>query len=379
MRQQRYAAERITGDGTMDESVGCYQESYFHEMLALERKRSERSGKPFLVMTLGLAGPRDDENKRFFAVRAMETLSSETRETDIKGWYRNGEVLGVIFTEMAHIDPHLLEEKVRWKLQGTKLGRQVGAVAIAFYQYPEPNQDPGDDGSWAANFDFYPDRARKERARKMEFRIKRAIDIAGSLIAIVLLSPLFILIPICIKLTSRGPILFRQERIGRYGKKFVFLKFRSMYVANDEAVHKSYVQDLIQGNVPVANDNGDGKTKVFKIKNDQRVTPFGHLLRKTSMDELPQFFNVLAGSMSLVGPRPPIPYEIEHYRIWHRRRIMEIQPGITGLWQVTGRSSTSFDDMVRLDLQYLHNWSVWLDLKIILKTPWAIISTKGAY
>jgi lipopolysaccharide/colanic/teichoic acid biosynthesis glycosyltransferase len=173
--------------------------------------------------------------------------------------------------------------------------------------------------------------------------------------------------------------LFRQERVGQYGKKFMFLKFRSMHANNDPDVHKKYVQNLIDGKAPGDAGRDVSAQKVYKITNDKRVTAFGHILRRTSLDELPQFINVLRGEMSLVGPRPPIPYEIEKYKIWHRRRVLEIKPGITGLWQISGRSSTTFDEMVRLDLQYARTWSLWMDMKILLKTPRAVLTAKGAY
>jgi lipopolysaccharide/colanic/teichoic acid biosynthesis glycosyltransferase len=145
-----------------------------------------------------------------------------------------------------------------------------------------------------------------------------------------------------------------------------------MKVNNDPAIHKAYVQNLIQKKVDQSNGT-------FKIKNDPRITKVGRFIRKTSLDELPQFINVLKGEMSLVGPRPPIPYEFEHYYLWHRRRILEAKPGITGEWQVQGRSRTTFDDMVRMDLHYIRHQSVWLDLKILIKTPFAVVSGDGAY
>ena len=209
--------------------------------------------------------------------------------------------------------------------------------------------------------------------------MKRVMDVFGSIVGIMIFSPFFILVPILIKLTSRGPVLFRQERVGQYEKIFTFLKFRSMYINNDEQVHKEYVQNLIGKKVSGEGDGTNGGQKVFKITNDKRITPLGKILRKTSLDELPQFINVLKGEMSLTGPRPPIPYELEKYDSWHRRRVLEIKPGITGLWQVVGRSSTTFDEMVRLDLQYATNWSLWLDIKILLKTPWVLVAGKGAY
>jgi lipopolysaccharide/colanic/teichoic acid biosynthesis glycosyltransferase len=149
-----------------------------------------------------------------------------------------------------------------------------------------------------------------------------------------------------------------------------------MAVNNDPAIHQAYIRRYIREQKSYDGAVG-ARDAVYKIKDDPRVTALGKFLRKTSLDELPQFFNVLRGDMSLVGPRPPIPYELENYELWHRRRVMEIKPGITGLWQVSGRSSTTFDEMVRLDLTYAEKWSLWLDLKIILKTPWAAV--KGAY
>jgi lipopolysaccharide/colanic/teichoic acid biosynthesis glycosyltransferase len=177
-----------------------------------------------------------------------------------------------------------------------------------------------------------------------------------------------------IKWTSKGPIFFRQERLGCNGKVFTFLKFRSMYNDNDPARHKDYIRKYIGEQQKAAVEPG-----IFKLKDDLRITPVGGWLRKTSLDELPQLINVLKGNMSLVGPRPPIPYECDLYDIWHRRRLLSCRPGITGLWQVTGRSRTTFDDMVRLDLKYINEWSLGLDLKILLKTPGAVFSGNGAY
>ena len=150
-----------------------------------------------------------------------------------------------------------------------------------------------------------------------------------------------------------------------------------MYSKVDDQLHREFVTNLIKGEHEKINQ-GDEEDPLYKIKDDPRVTKVGKIIRKTSIDELPQFFNVLKGEMSLVGPRPPIPYEVEKYEPWHLRRILEVKPGITGLWQVDGRSKTSFDDMVRLDLRYVQNWSLWLDVKILLKTIRAVIRPNGA-
>jgi lipopolysaccharide/colanic/teichoic acid biosynthesis glycosyltransferase len=156
------------------------------------------------------------------------------------------------------------------------------------------------------------------------------------------------------------------------------LKFRTMYTDNDPKIHREYVQNFIAGQTRVAESNGNERV-VYKLTNDPRVTAIGRLLRKTSLDEFPQFWNVLRGEMSLVGPRPPVPYEFEMYDYWHRRRVLELKPGVTGLWQVNGRSRTCFDDMVRLDLRYSQTWSLWLDFKILLATPLAVVAGDGAH
>jgi lipopolysaccharide/colanic/teichoic acid biosynthesis glycosyltransferase len=159
---------------------------------------------------------------------------------------------------------------------------------------------------------------------------------------------------------------------------FTFLKFRSMHVDNDPQAHRDFVTRFIQGDAPIANGGHNGNV-VYKIVGDSRITPVGRFLRRTSLDELPQLLNVLRNEMSLVGPRPPIPYELEKYDIWHARRVLEAKPGMSGLWQVNGRSRLRFDEMVRLDLRYVQEWSLWLDLKILLRTPRAVIIGEGAY
>jgi lipopolysaccharide/colanic/teichoic acid biosynthesis glycosyltransferase len=178
-----------------------------------------------------------------------------------------------------------------------------------------------------------------------------------------------------VKLSSRGPVLFHQMRIGQMLKPFMMCKFRTMYVNADHGIHHNYVSWFI-----TSSDKGQAqdKNKIFKLTNDPRITPIGHFLRRTSLDELPQLWNVLVGQMSLVGPRPPLWYEVQQYKPWHRHRVMEAKPGITGLWQVTGRSRTTFDEMVRLDLRYAKKKSLWADIKILLATPAAVIKGNGA-
>jgi exopolysaccharide biosynthesis polyprenyl glycosylphosphotransferase len=215
-------------------------------------------------------------------------------------------------------------------------------------------------------------------SHRFQIILKRGIDILGSFMGLLLFSPLMLATAIAIKITSPGPIIFKQLRFGMKGARFQFYKFRSMYWNVDDKIHREYVANLIKGEDEKVNQGSTG-TPLFKMKSDPRITRVGKILRKTSIDELPQFFNVLKGEMSLVGPRPPLSYEVEKYEPWHLRRILEVKPGITGLWQVGGRSITSFNEMVRLDLRYVQNWSIWLDLKILLKTVKAVIHSKGAW
>ena len=205
---------------------------------------------------------------------------------------------------------------------------------------------------------------------------KRAFDILISAVLLVLLSPIWIAISILIKLDSRGSVLFKQERVGMDGRKFLCYKFRTMKTDADEELHREAYRKNIEG-ATEANAGDDEKPVFGKVKNDPRVTRFGRFLRRTSLDELPQFLNVLIGDMSIVGARPPIPYEVEDYDIKHRKRL-DMKPGITGLWQVSGRNRLTFEEMVQIDLYYIENWSLWLDLKIILLTLPAILRGDGA-
>ncbi|HMV48056.1 MAG TPA: sugar transferase, partial [Blastocatellia bacterium] len=194
---------------------------------------------------------------------------------------------------------------------------------------------------------------------------KRSVDLAASLLILLVTAPLWLLIAIAVKLESRGPLFYRQERVGMDGQIFLLYKFRSMLddVELDEA-HREYMQRVItkQGDINLGTEDAPS----YKFINGSRLTRVGSWLRQTSLDELPQLFNVLKGEMSLVGPRPPIPYEVECYEAWHRKRL-DVKPGLTGLWQVSGRYRVSFEQMVQLDIYYIENWSLWLDLKIILK------------
>jgi exopolysaccharide biosynthesis polyprenyl glycosylphosphotransferase len=201
--------------------------------------------------------------------------------------------------------------------------------------------------------------------------VKRLEDVIIALFATIILSPLTMLIAILIKFDSKGNIFYKQKRVGMDGRQFSFYKFRTMQANNDDSEHREYLKNYIAGET-----ENNGEETVFKL-NDSRVTRIGKHLRRLSLDELPQIFNVLRGEMSIVGPRPPIPYEVEEYNATQRRRL-DMKPGITGLWQVSGRNRLTFEQMLTLDVFYIENWSLWLDLKIIFKTIPAMIRGDGA-
>jgi exopolysaccharide biosynthesis polyprenyl glycosylphosphotransferase len=368
----------IQNDHLCDQNSGLYLEEYFNNLLSLERKRTERSKNPFLLMLLNVEKLITLNGNNEIANRISYMLFSITREIDIKGWAKYNSIIGVIFTEINDIDNNSLKRKMSDNLYAVLDENQANNVEITFYSFPEEydKQKPNN----SSNLKFYPDLLKRNTSKKISLFMKRAMDISGSIVALTIFSPVFLVVPLLIKFTSKGPVLFRQERIGQFEKKFTFLKFRTMFVNNDSSIHQEYVKKLIceQKSYPVKKGNGD-KSCIYKIKDDPRITPIGRFLRKLSLDEFPQFINVLKGEMSLVGPRPPISYELDNYDIWHKRRVLEIKPGITGLWQVNGRSRTTFDEMVRLDIKYVREWSLWLDTKILFQTPKAVLNGKGAY
>jgi exopolysaccharide biosynthesis polyprenyl glycosylphosphotransferase len=207
--------------------------------------------------------------------------------------------------------------------------------------------------------------------------LKRTIDLTFCALSVTLSSPLWFLIIVLIKLNSRGPAIYRQERVGMDGRVFRAYKFRSMYINADDEIHREVMKKAIS-NRPESNQGTDDDPIYGKVKDDPRITKVGKWLRHYSLDELPQLLNVIRGEMSLIGPRPPIPYEVELYQDWHRARF-HVKPGITGLWQVSGRNRLSFEQMVKLDIYYIENWSLWLDLKILLKTIPVVVRGKDAY
>jgi lipopolysaccharide/colanic/teichoic acid biosynthesis glycosyltransferase len=374
----RPAVSEVVRPDTRGTRPPVFSAELFSSLLVRERKRSERSNRPFLLLSLK-ANARLDPECSPIGKAALEALAATTRETDLLGWVKWPTVVGVIFLEIGDTEPAVAVETIRARVYREleqRLGaRTIGDLSLEFHVFPEPGGgDPKPDAG-VINPVLHPDLIRDQRQHRFSDWIKRALDIVTSLALLVGLAPLLLLIATLVRLTSPGPALFKQPRLGEMGKPFRVFKFRTMYIDAAENPHYAFVTQFIK-------ESGRIRTPAtgqpFKLTSDPRVTPLGRLLRKTSLDELPQIWNVLRGEMSLVGPRPPIPYEVEHYAPWHRRRVLEAKPGITGLWQVMGRSRTTFDEMVRLDLTYARTRSLWTDLRILLRTPRAVLSGNGA-
>jgi exopolysaccharide biosynthesis polyprenyl glycosylphosphotransferase len=347
--------------------MGVLSRKQFLERLHLEQRRADRSRAPLSLVVMNLASNEslDVDDLRDI----LSDLSLKNRDTDFVGYLGDGLVAFLLpysGAKAAETFSKLIVDRI-----------DLPAVTVDFATYTEAGFDDFV-RDWLTGSETIPVfvdvAARKSR---WALAIKRGMDIVGALSLIIACAPLMIGVAIAIKLSSPGPVIFRQTRIGRGGVPFDFYKFRSMRMGSDDRVHREYVTKLIAGRHHEINEGDPGKP-VYKLQSDSRITPVGRFLRRTSIDELAQLFNVLRGEMSLVGPRPPITYETENYQSWHMRRLQEVRPGITGLWQVEGRSKTSFDDMVRLDLRYIRNWSLWLDVKILFKTIIVVVRCDGA-
>ncbi len=343
-------------------------EHRFLDLLRLEKHRAQRSGSALSIILIKLFKTKKKSGAS--VIREISKLVKiKLRETDIVGFI-DQRTLGVILPYTDANGANRSAEKIRSCFINPQFSISVSTYPDAIFEsltkkgYVCPEVidlilEDETENSW------------------FSLKIKRFIDILGSIVALVILSPLMLGTALLIKRGSPGPVIFKQIRLGVKGKPFTFYKFRSMFVDSDEQIHKDYVAKLINGGDASVNQ-GDNDSPLYKLTADPRITPIGKFIRKTSIDELPQLYNVLKGDMSLVGPRPPLAYEAEEYQTWHLRRILEMKPGITGLWQVEGRSRTGFDDAVRLDVRYLQTWSIWLDLKILIRTVKEVLLCRGA-
>ncbi len=343
-------------------------ERLFKDVIIRERKRADRFGTPFAVL---LVDRGDPSSRGCHWAPVLRALSAVKRDVDVFGWLERGTVLGLLLPEARPLGALAVVERVRREIAARLGDKALEALSLRIYAHGDDSQGAG---VVLPPADLLVEAFLKEQSRPWHDTAKRCLDVAASLILLVLFSPVALAISVAIRLTSPGPVLFRQVRIGRRGEPFTMLKFRTMHVNGDDKVHRDYVTWFIRSSA------GQPRTgrEVFKLTNDPRVTQVGRILRKTSLDELPQFWNVLRGEMSLVGPRPPLPFEVEQYQPWHRRRVLEAKPGVTGPWQVHGRSRTTFDEMVRIDLHYARTHSLWTDIKILAATPRAMLTGKGA-
>ncbi len=424
---------RIFGKSSFDALIenlsGWYTYEEFAAQLKKEQNRSDRTGLPFSYIQLDISrhSLSDDVSEATFAeflLRLTGIISENTRNFDVK-FITKSLVIGVLLIDTSLEGAKTFIEKISYTLykhfQSMNKQEYINILqSITISSYPanklhetdnpdavpillknlrfsqNGNTSEETDGKmlrektpfnlhWeplpltgdvlAMDLSYLWNNICEDRAT-LSYRIwKRIIDFIGALIGIVIFFPLILIIALAIKLTSKGPVIFTQQRIGHLRKPFTFYKFRTMKIDADDAIHRQYVQKLIEGR---GENHGTDDDPMFKIKRDPRVIRIGHLLRKTSLDEIPQLFNVLKGDMSLVGPRPPMDYEVEKYQSWHLRRIFEARPGVTGVWQVYGRNKTTFDEMVRLDLNYVENRSLFLDIKVILLTLRAIFKTSEA-
>ncbi len=371
--------QTLSADNMTKTQRPLFSQGLFKEAIIRERRRTDRSGSAMVLLTVRIEKESHSDTKD-----AWETigaaLAAVTSEIDILGWVESCTEVGIILPEIrvGNLGPtcESFEAKVRKELS-VRLDEEITSkMSIRLRIYPEP-QPLVEDEIPAIDPLLFPDLHSTKDMRRCFETVKRGMDIVCSLGLLAVLSPVLMIIAGLVKISSPGPVLFRQVRIGQMMKPFMICKFRTMYANADHGIHHNYVKWFITSS---DKETGEKQTKnqVFKLTSDPRITPIGHFLRKTSLDELPQLWNVLVGEMSLVGPRPPLWYELQQYKPWHRHRVLEAKPGVTGLWQVSGRSRTTFDEMVRLDLRYARQQSVWADIKILFATPMAVISGKGA-
>lgn len=344
----------------------------FRIRIIQEWRRAERCGRPALLVLFDGVDklPRQGE-------AVVEDAFDLFRDTDVFGWYKTGTALGVICVELGKCDLADAREVISKKIKTRLLtapnvnGAQIKVTFHALPPYAGNAVLDGADAEFAET--FYREMGNETWVASAA---KRAFDIVGSACLLLLMLPVLLLIGLAVRLTSRGPALYRQVRTGMGGRPFNLFKFRTMSVAADNSQHLEYVKQFINGKAEKQLDeNGQ---PIYKLTRDSRITPLGRFLRRTSVDELPQLWNVLVGDMTLVGPRPPLPFEVSCYDLWHRRRVFELKPGLTGLWQVRGRSRCTFEEMIRLDLQHGKPNSLGLYVRVLLETPRAVISGGGA-
>jgi len=379
---------------------GIHSVEQFHDILERERARADRNGHQFSVVAFNIDNPEADSTN---AKQLASVLIKRKRFTDEIGWFDNHRIAALLPETTASGSKSLAEDVCQI------LTTPTSPPKYTIYTYPSKELNGGDGHSKQLHLkDIFPERGIKShsvsRSSKQDMSScppsqaeqgtpciahqskvsaepmerlfhhpmpfwKRAMDVVGAAVALIVFSPLMLLVALIIKVVSPGPVFFKQDRIGYRGKPFTMWKFRTMKVGADVSTHQKYVAKLIRSSEQSCKNSAKPMTK---LNNESQIILFGRILRRTYVDELPQLINVLRGEMSLIGPRPPIAYEVEEYMRWHYGRINAV-PGMTGLWQVSGKNRLTFDEMTRLDIQYWRKKSLWLDIKIIMMTPIVII------
>lgn len=365
---------------------GIHSPREFYAVLQRERARSDRAGDRFSLLLFNIADSSGDQT---LAPYLVKILTQRIRSTDEVGWFdtqRIGvvmpntpaegalrladEICEKIAKEKRPLDFKVFTYPSKWLTRDTDNSANYPSATNTLYGGASPATHSGE--VKMSNCQCSLEGLEPILVRGMP-AWKRSMDILGSLAGIVITMPVMALIAFAVKLTSPGPILFRQRRMGYGGRPFIVYKFRSMVSSATDDLHIKYLDELIKGK---ARRNSDG---TFKIKDDSRTTTVGRFIRKWSLDELPQLFNVLKGDMSLVGPRPEPCYVISNYCYWYHRRTMDSKPGLTGFWQVEGRSRVSYENMIRMDIRYCQALSFLRDMELIIRTFKAVLSHSGAY
>ncbi len=337
-------------------SIGLYEEPEFHHLVKRERELSDRSGTPFSLVSISVSDPDD----RIYLQEMIRIVLKRMRAIDEIGWMDDGHI-GILLAGTDGGGSRIFSMDLADTFHRAGL-----RPSITVFHYPDPlvqqNSEEPEHPDSRDSFAPSPDDLQEIFATTVP-RWKRMLDLIGGATGVLLFSPLFLLWPLYLAIVSPGPVFFRQKRVGYNGKSFSFLKFRTMHMNTTTHSHQEHLRGLISSEEPM---------QKLDDRKDPRIIPGGSLLRKLSLDEVPQFLNVLRGDMSLVGPRPCIPYEAEEYLHWHTHRF-DLLPGMTGLWQVSGKNRLSFKEMIRLDIAYGQRLSLWEDLRIILATVPAIV------
>lgn len=348
---------------------GIHSAERFHDLIERERSRTDRTGVCFSMVVFGLKGRKRSTYHTLYHIATL--LLSRARTSDEIGWFDKTS-LAVLLIGSEESGAAKFGQSVT-----ASIPEGVAVPTVSVYVYPNKGEGEGrtesrkEERKESGTKESTPPAPVTGRTILPEGPVmpsvfvrqlplwKDILDVFLSLMALILLSPLFLLIGVYIKIADPGPVFFRQERIGFRGKKFECWKFRTMKINNDPAAHEEYLKSLIKG--------GDQAMVKLDAKKDPRIIPLGWILRQSGLDELPQLVNVLRGDMSLVGPRPCLPYEATEYDQWHGERF-DTAPGLTGLWQVSGKNRTTFKDMMRFDIRYSQRMSFWMELQILFRT-----------